>query len=300
MKLRARAIVLPALAAFLAVAAPTAHAQAPAATAPAAAQPTWPSDQSGLDALGSKLVDAWFKAIVAKDAAALQAQMQPCFQRISFEGAFDRAGELAAIQKMDVKDAKASEVHATRVGQALVVTCQVAASETAGGGKLPGKASPRLGVWTWADGAWKLAAWASLNMPEKRPAPGTPAFAADDAATKDGSAMLARYLGEQRNKEYKAFDAMMADGLQVINFKGQKLKADIAKGAEYATTSEAIIADARGTRCGDLTIVTCNLTMSQKIGFTTLPADPAPYLAVFQGTGDAAKAIALANTNKPK
>lgn len=284
--------------AVLGTAVPAAVAQAPAA--PAAAQPAWPADQAGLDALGSKLVDGWMKAVVAKDAAALEAQMQPCFQRVSFEGAFDRAGEIAAIQKLDPKDSKISDVHATRAGDALVVTCQVAVSETAGGSKLPGKASPRLGVWTWADGAWKLAAWASLNMPEKRPAPGTPAFAADAAATADGSAMLSRYLGEQRNKDYKAFDAMMDDALQVINFKGQKLKADIAKGAEYATVSDPVMSDARGTRCGTLTIVTCNLAMSQKIGFTSLPADPAPYLAVFQGSGDAAKAIALANTNKPK
>jgi hypothetical protein len=30
------------------------------------------------------------------------------------------------------------------------------------------------------------------------------------------------------------------------------------------------------------------------------PADPAPFMAVFQGTGDSAKVIAMANTNKPK
>jgi hypothetical protein len=47
-------------------------------------------------------------------------------------------------------------------------------------------------------------------------------------------------------------------------------------------------------------VVTCTLTMGQKIGWTKLPADPAPFMAVFQGTGDAAKVIAMANTNKPK
>ena len=47
-------------------------------------------------------------------------------------------------------------------------------------------------------------------------------------------------------------------------------------------------------------MVTCTLTMGQKIGFTSLPADPAPFMAVFRGTGDAATVIAMANTNKPK
>jgi hypothetical protein len=40
--------------------------------------------------------------------------------------------------------------------------------------------------------------------------------------------------------------------------------------------------------------------MGQKVGWATLPANPAPFLAVFQGSGDAAKVIALANTNKEK
>jgi hypothetical protein len=40
--------------------------------------------------------------------------------------------------------------------------------------------------------------------------------------------------------------------------------------------------------------------MGQKIGWTTLPADPAPFLCVFAGEGDAAKVIAMANTNRPK
>jgi hypothetical protein len=40
--------------------------------------------------------------------------------------------------------------------------------------------------------------------------------------------------------------------------------------------------------------------MGQSIAFNTLPADPAPFLTVFQGSGDSAKVIAIANTNKPK
>ena len=74
----------------------------------------------------------------------------------------------------------------------------------------------------------------------------------------------------------------------------------IVRGAEAATIDEPKVADARATRSGDLTVVTCTLTMGQKVGWTTLPADPAPFMAVFQGTGDAAKVIAMANTNKPK
>jgi hypothetical protein len=93
---------------------------------------------------------------------------------------------------------------------------------------------------------------------------------------------------------------MLADGMQVINFRGQKAKEDLVKGASRVKADAAVLADVRATRCNELLVVTCNLTMGQKMGFTALPADPAPFLAVFHGTGDAVKVIAMANTNKPK
>ena len=112
--------------------------------------------------------------------------------------------------------------------------------------------------------------------------------------------MVMKFLQAQHAKEIDAFDAMIADGMQFVNFKGQKLRADMVKGAKMATTDSPAITDTRTTRCGTLTVVTCNLAMGQKIGFTTLPASPAPFMVVFQGEGDAAKVIAIANTNKPE
>jgi hypothetical protein len=93
---------------------------------------------------------------------------------------------------------------------------------------------------------------------------------------------------------------MLVEGVQVVNFKGQKLRADMIKGAKYATCEAPSIVDARATRTGAITVVTCNLSMAQKVGMESLPADPAPFMAVFQGMGASAKVIALANTNRPK
>ena len=112
--------------------------------------------------------------------------------------------------------------------------------------------------------------------------------------------MLAKFLKFQQTKDMKPFDAMLADGMQVVNFKGQLVRADLIKGASRAKTQPAVITDARATRCGDLTVVSCNLSMGQTVGFTSLPADSVPFIAVFQGTGDTAKVIAIGNTNKPK
>jgi len=288
--------LLPLVAALALVPAPQgAPPAAPVPPPPAAA--AWPADDAGLSALATRLVNDWMSRT---SAPALEAAMQPCFQFVSFQGACDRAGAAQRLAAMGAGSPKVSNVVATRVGDALVVTCLVALVQTADGKALPADAAPRLGVWQMADGAWKLAAWASLNMPEVRPAPAAPAFAGDAAVSAEGATMVTRFLGTQHRKELPAFEAMLADGLQVINFKGQKVRKDIERGAEAATIDEPKVADARAARCGDLTVVTCTLTMGQKIGWTKLPADPAPFMAVFQGTGDAAKVIAMANTNKPK
>ena len=276
---------------------------APAAAPPAAkaAEPApWPKDAAALDSLGAKLVEDFFRRIVAKDWAAIDAASLPTLQRIGFEGAFDRASNLESLKELGMTAANVTELHATRAGDALVVTCQVQADSTRDGQKLPKSAASRLGVWQWSDGAWRMAAWAALNMPAVRPVPGKPRFAGDEALNKEGAEMVSCFLGAQHRKELEAFDGMLTEGVQVVNFKGQKLRADMIKGAKYATCEAPSIVDARATRTGAITVVTCNLSMAQKVGMESLPADPAPFMAVFQGTGASAKVIALANTNRPK
>lgn len=273
---------------------------APAATPPIVAPaPSWPADESGLKALATKVIGNWFDALSGGDDAAIEAQLSPCAQVVAFDGVTDRALSVARVKGSGTRGVQISNVVATRAGDALVATCTVRAQQKVGGVDLSGEA-PRIGVWVPIDGGWKIVAWASLQQPVPRPAPAAPSFAGEPALASEGSAMLARFLDAQRAKDLKPFEKMLAAGLQVVNFKGQKTRADLMQGASHATTEPAKLNDVRTTRCGELTIVTCNLSMQQKIGFNTLPADPAPFLAVFSGTGDAATVIALANTNRPK
>ncbi len=276
-------------------------AQSPASPATPSAPAVWPTDQAGLTSLASTLINGWFAKIAANDLTGIAQSMQPNMQLIDFQGSGDLKVSLGKIQSASSKSpSQAKDVIATRVGDALVTTCMMSVTQTIGGQQLSSTPAPRIGVWQIVNGSWQMAAWASLNMPEVRPAPSAPTFAGDAALNAEGAVMLTKFLTAQQTKNMSAFDAMLADGMQVVNFKGQKVRADMVKGASMAKTQPPVIADARTTRCGDLTIVTCNLTMGQSIGFTTLPADPAPFLAVFQGSGDAVKVIAIANTNKPK
>lgn len=285
---------------LLALAAPGPFAAEAASPIVAAAPPAWPADQKGLDALGTSLMNEWFRKVVERDASKLEAAMLPCFQRVGFAGSHDRAAEIKAIAALAAKAPTVSDVIVTRAGDALVVTCLVAVEETHDGKPLPSAATPRLGVWMPGDDGWKLAAWASLLQPEPRPAPAAPSFAGDETINAEGAAFVSKFLGAQHRKDLAAFTAMLDDSMQVVNFKGQKRKADLETGAKSATTGEPTVADARATRCGAITVVTCNLSMSQKVGWNTLPADPAPFLLVYSGTGGTAKVVAIGNTNRPK
>ena len=268
--------------------------------APAPATPAWPADAAGLTALGTELANQWVTARSAGVPEATGALMQPGFQLVTFRGAADKVSGSSRLVGVKTSESRVTNVVATRTGDALVVTYLVTGSITVEGKAMPDAPMPRLAVWQPTDAGWRLAALASLVMPKERPETTPPAFAGDAALNAEGQAMLTKFLGAQQRKDMKSFELMLADGLQAVNFKGQKVRADLIQGAQHATTQPPQINDARATRSGDLTIVSCNLGMEQKIGFTTLPGTPVPFLAVFQGTGDDAKVIAIANTNRPK
>ncbi|MFM7808106.1 MAG: DUF4440 domain-containing protein, partial [Planctomycetota bacterium] len=179
-------------------------AQAPAPDASAAAAPpalpatAWPADDVGLTALATRLTSDW---LARTTVPALEAVTQPCFQLVTYKGSFDRSGGLAMLAAMGATSPKVSDVVATRSGDALVVSCLVQAGQQVEGTALPAAPAPRIGVWQQADGAWKLAAWASLNMPATRPAPGAPTFAGDSALSTEGAALVSRLLGAQHRKQ---------------------------------------------------------------------------------------------------
>ncbi len=121
----------PLLAQATAPAAPASPAAATSA-APAAA---WPADEAGLNALATKLVNGWFQQIADKDMKGVMAAMQPNFQVVTFEGVFDPATSMAHVSNLGTKSPTVSKVIATRVGDALVVTCLVKADQEMDGKK---------------------------------------------------------------------------------------------------------------------------------------------------------------------
>ncbi|GDY02790.1 hypothetical protein LBMAG49_21190 [Planctomycetota bacterium] len=262
---------------------------------------TWPKDASGLTALATQLTETWYAKVAAQDTDGAQQLMQQGFQNLNFQGALDCAGTLATIKTNKTTAAIVSGVIATREGEVLVVTCLVSAKETLGELTLPTAAAARLSIWSWVDGAFRMAAMGSMNMPVTRPAPGKPSFAGDDTKNLSGLALVTTFVGDQTNKSHDKYDASLSVGMQSINFKGQKGRDDLMKGARHSkSTAPAVFTDVRATTCGTLTIVSCTMTLGMSVGFAKLPADPAPFLVVFQGNGASAQVIASVNQNQPK
>ncbi len=276
--------------------------QSAASAAASTSEVPWPADDAGLQTLGNELITSAMRRFATQDFSGMESAWLPCYQSIRFAGPADRDESLKVAKGLAITDTpKITQVRATRAGDALVVTCLAAVGQTIGGERLAGTPAPRLGVWQFDGGAWKVAAWANLNMPTERPAPAAPAFPGDASLNAQGAAMLQTFLGTQQRKDIPAYEKWIDPHAQVVNFRGQIAAADLQKGVKAATSGVPTLHDARTTRCGGLTVVTCNLSMSQDFGLGgKLPADPAPFLAVFSGTGDTAKVIALANTNKPR
>lgn len=268
--------------------------------APADGLPAWPTDAAGIDALGKSCMWQWVHGMAAADAAALERLLHPGFQLLEADGARDRATVLKELKGTGKRELKVTGERVTRAADAVVVTWQMSVAPAEGAPVGSVEPSCRLAVFVPTPLGWQAAAVASLDMPSPRPAPGEPRVAADAALDGEGESKVLGFLRAQRAKDLKPFDSMMSPDLQVINFRGQKAKPDLVEGASKVKADDPKVAAARASRCGKVLVVTCNLSMGQRIGFTSLPADPAPFLAVFHDAGQSQQVIAIANTNRPK
>lgn len=262
----------------------------------------WPTSDQEITELGRSLVNCYAAMIVGQQWDRLEQFLAPCDQSVRFNGASDRSANIEAIKKLNLKPPTVTEIHGTRVGDVLIVASMMIADEMVAGQRLPTDPRGRLGAFAVVDGSWKLLAWANLNSPSPRPAPGSPSFSGDSALNSQAGDLVTKFVTAQYQKDWATFDAMLSPGLQVVNFNGVHNLDKIRDGSRRAEiTAAPTVTDARGTACGDCLIATCNLSLPQKVGvFSSLPADPAPFLAVFVRSGDAWQVAGLANTNRPK
>lgn len=120
--------------------------------APAATSPT---------ALGTALVDRYFRLLKARDVKALRQFLLPSFQATRSGSTQDRAAYLAALP--DVRSFTISQVTGRAYLGVLVVTYQLRAVERVGRTSHHIGPLKRLTVFAWQHGAWRLAAHAYLG-----------------------------------------------------------------------------------------------------------------------------------------
>jgi hypothetical protein len=114
------------------------------------------------NAEGTALVENYFGLLASKDVSGLDELLAPDFQVVRANGNVqDKTSYLE--NPPDVEDFTLRNV-ATRVGEnTLTVSYQVNVAEVVAGAEEPSGWSPRLSVFEWQDGAWRLVAHANFG-----------------------------------------------------------------------------------------------------------------------------------------
>jgi hypothetical protein len=132
---------------------------APTPAAPAASAAPTLADPV---AEGQRLADGFFAALQSGDPAAVSATMAPEARIARANGDVvvrdDYLTKLPVIAEYSIDKADANQ-H----GDVLVVTYHVIVDEVIDGVQQPTKEAPRLTVFQWQDGAWKLVAHANFG-----------------------------------------------------------------------------------------------------------------------------------------
>ncbi|MCE7938690.1 hypothetical protein DCC79_06275 [bacterium] len=111
---------------------------------------------------GRRLAERFFAAIQTGDAAAVSDVLAPDVRIARANGDVvvrdDYVASLPVIKAFTI-----DQVGANQSGDALVVTYQVEVDEVIDGVQQPTKQAPRLSVFQWRDGDWKLLAHANFG-----------------------------------------------------------------------------------------------------------------------------------------
>lgn len=114
----------------------------------------------------TQLLDRYFTALAEKDTQALDEILAPEFQVVRANGTVqDKAAYLA--DTPDVGDFSLDQVRATVGEDELVVSYQLTVTETVEGAAQPTGPAPRLTVFDWRDGSWRLVAHANFGAVER-------------------------------------------------------------------------------------------------------------------------------------
>ncbi len=125
----------------------------------AASSPPRPGDPT---AQGAALVQSYFSLLSAGDVEGLDALLAPGFQAVRANGDVQAKASYLA-NPPQVGDFTITAVKGTKTDGVLVVSYRVTVTETIGGVEQPTGPAPRLSVFQWEKGAWRLASHANFN-----------------------------------------------------------------------------------------------------------------------------------------
>ena len=115
---------------------------------------------------GSARVNAYFTALQSGEAAQVDGVLAPNAQIARANGTVVGHDEYLKTLPT-IKSFTIADVNATQSGDVLVVTYSVTTDQVVDGKAQPTTAAPRMSVFQWQNGAWRLLAHANFNAVNK-------------------------------------------------------------------------------------------------------------------------------------
>jgi hypothetical protein len=112
---------------------------------------------------GEKMERQMWADFKAKDWKVVESKIADGFQSVHPDGARDRAGEIALIEKLNLGEIAFSNFKSTTNGDTIVVTYMISVQEMIDGKQLSKKPAPRLSVWKKGTSGWQWICHANLN-----------------------------------------------------------------------------------------------------------------------------------------
>ena len=112
---------------------------------------------------GEKMERQMWADFKAKDWKVVESKIAGGFQSVHPDGARDRAGEIALIEKLNLGEIAFSNFKSTTNGDTIVVTYMISVQEMIDGKQLSKKPAPRLSVWKKGTSGWQWICHANLN-----------------------------------------------------------------------------------------------------------------------------------------
>ena len=120
------------------------------------------NDQTSIEAEAKALERLAVQMIQDKNWNALEEMLDPAFQFVNLNGAYDRENAMTLMREMNLGLVEFKDFKVTQAQDSIIISFWIAAIEDRNGVALSPEYSPRLSIWKKNNSQWQCIAYADL------------------------------------------------------------------------------------------------------------------------------------------